>query len=293
MLQKCLESLARQEVPVDVAPTIVVADNEAAASNRVLVENFVTTCPIPVRYIHEPRRGISMARNAILEAALDLAADWIAFIDDDETAAPDWLAELMAAATRYNADVIQGRVEPVYPEPTPFWVVRPTKRREGEVRTSTSTANVLFSASLIRPSEAGLRFDEDFALTGGGDIDFFARAHRAGASIFYSDKPCTFEYWPPERCTYRWQIFRAFSASVNNTRRERSERSAWRHAIKALTTTIGGVLTLIEAAIFAPISSHRFKRQALRGGKRLAAAAGRIAALTGYRAEPYRRIRGF
>jgi succinoglycan biosynthesis protein ExoM len=293
MLQKCLESLARQEVPIGVAPIMVVADNEATATNRCAVEDFATTCPLALRYLHEPRRGISMARNAILDAALDLSADWIAFIDDDETAAPDWLAELMAAQKRHNADVVQGRIEPVYPDPTPFWVVRPTKRREGEIRTSTSTANVLFSASLIRPSEAGLRFDEDFALTGGEDIDFFARAHNVGASIFYSDKLCTFNYWPPERCSYRWQIFRAFSASVNNTRRERSDRSAWRQATKALTTTLGGVLTLIEAAIVAPISGHRFKRQALRGGKRLAATAGRIAALTGYRAEPYRRIRGF
>jgi len=293
MLQKCLESLARQKVPLGVAPIIVVADNEANATNRSAVENFVTTCPLPLRYVHEPRRGISMARNAILEAALELRADWIAFIDDDETAAPDWLAELLAAAERHNADVIQGRVEPVHPEPTPFWVVPSKTRKEGQNKGSAGGGNVLFSSHLICYRGAGLRFDQAFALTGGEDTDFFARAYASGFHIAHSNKPLVFEHWPVERCTYSAQVSRSFNASMNEMRRQRGLSLAGRAAIKAAGSAAMGVFSFIIAAACAPISRARFKAKALQGGKRLASAAGRFAALAGYRSEPYRRTTGY
>jgi succinoglycan biosynthesis protein ExoM len=246
-----------------------------------------------LRYIHEPRRGISMARNAILEAALDLSADWVAFIDDDETAAPNWLAELMAAAKRYNADVVQGRVEPIYPEPTPFWIVPPKSRADGHEKGAASTNNVMFSSWIIRADGLGLRFSERFALTGGEDTDFFARAYDAGAKIAHSNKPLVFEHWSVERCSYMAQVSRSFHASVNDIRRHGGFRSAGRAAIKAVGSAIMGVLLFIRAILCVPISRTRFKKEALRGGKRIAAAAGRIAALTGYRAEPYRRTTGY
>lgn len=46
-----------------------------------------------VKVIHKPNGGAASARNAGLDAA---AADYICFVDSDDTVAPDYLAELMA-----------------------------------------------------------------------------------------------------------------------------------------------------------------------------------------------------
>lgn len=292
MLKRCLDSLSRQIVPENIHPTIVVADNEAAPNNRAAVETVADSCPFPVLYVHEPRRGISMARNAVLETALDLSAEWIAFIDDDEAAARDWLTELLAAAGHYQTEVIQGHVEPVYPEPIPFWAMPPKKRREGQQKGWASTNNVLFSARLIRPNGLNLRFNEAFALTGGEDTDFFVRAKDSGVCIVHSNKPRVFEYWTRERCSYFWQASRSFNTNLCNTRIQRLRGSAMQELIKAGKTILGGFMAFVQALFVAPLSPSRFKKQALRGGKRLAAAAGRIVGLAGYQIEPYRRIRG-
>jgi len=100
LLTACLESLARQSVPAGLAVSIAVVDNEPQPVRRALVSGFADRCPFPVHYVHQPRRGIAPARNAILDRAGELQADWIAMIDDDETAAPDWIEKLMAPEYR-------------------------------------------------------------------------------------------------------------------------------------------------------------------------------------------------
>ncbi|HEX5957080.1 MAG TPA: glycosyltransferase family A protein, partial [Hyphomicrobiaceae bacterium] len=156
MLKCCLAALAAQEVPAGVDLTLVVADNEPDPNNREAVEAFAASCPFPVVYVHEPRRGISRARNAVLDACED-RFDWIAFTDDDCRPAPDWLASLLVAAERHSADVVYGRREWVPPDPAPFWYSPPeiNNRKEGEVLGYAATHNVLMAGEL-----AGLRFDE-------------------------------------------------------------------------------------------------------------------------------------
>jgi succinoglycan biosynthesis protein ExoM len=66
------------------------------AGARLTVARFCATAPFPVYYVHEPICGIARARNAALDKATELGADWIAMLDDDEVADPRWLANLMA-----------------------------------------------------------------------------------------------------------------------------------------------------------------------------------------------------
>jgi succinoglycan biosynthesis protein ExoM len=78
----CLAALASQVVPDGVDLTLVIADNEPEPNNRQAVEEFAATCPFAVEYVHEPRRGISRARNALLTACQG-RFDWVAMADDD------------------------------------------------------------------------------------------------------------------------------------------------------------------------------------------------------------------
>ena len=66
-----------------------------------------------MRYVQEPRRGISYARNTCLDhVARD--AEFFAMIDDDEVPELDWLEQLLCAQARAGADVVRGAVVPVF-----------------------------------------------------------------------------------------------------------------------------------------------------------------------------------
>src|SRR5687768_8138920 len=75
--------------------------------------------PVTSTVVEEP--GISAVRNAILAEARDGGADFIAMIDDDETASPGWLAELLRIQAAFDADVVGGPVLRDMPETLPLW----------------------------------------------------------------------------------------------------------------------------------------------------------------------------
>jgi O-antigen biosynthesis protein len=104
---ECIRRLASQEYP---AYEIVVVDNAPADPRAVPAVLESLDAPVPVRYVVEPRGGLSWARNAGWNAA---AADIIAFLDDDEIPDKHWLAELVRGFSA-SADVgcVTGMVLP-------------------------------------------------------------------------------------------------------------------------------------------------------------------------------------
>ena len=86
---------------------LVVADNDAAPSARNLIVALAAQAPFPVIYVHEPDAGVANARNAAMVRARGAL---IAFLDDDEEAPPGWLAALIEAQARFDADVVFGPV---------------------------------------------------------------------------------------------------------------------------------------------------------------------------------------
>jgi glycosyltransferase involved in cell wall biosynthesis len=86
---------------------LVVVDNDPAGSARGGVALLATEAPFPVAYIHEPEPGVANARNTAVSAA---RGEFIAFLDDDEEAPPEWLASLLDAQARHAADVVFGPV---------------------------------------------------------------------------------------------------------------------------------------------------------------------------------------
>jgi GT2 family glycosyltransferase len=86
-LQTCLRCLGRQEYP---RFEVVVVDNAPAADAvRAVVEALQDE--VALRYVPEPRAGLSWARNAGISAA---SGQIIAFLDDDEEPDRQWLAGL-------------------------------------------------------------------------------------------------------------------------------------------------------------------------------------------------------
>lgn len=101
-LYRCLASLAACEPGPD---EIIVVDN-APSDNGTLVacERFSQ-----VRYVLEPRPGLSRARNTGIAAA---SGDLIAFTDDDVEVEPSWIAGLRSGFSHEEIAAVTGPVLP-------------------------------------------------------------------------------------------------------------------------------------------------------------------------------------
>src|SRR5262245_36972578 len=111
LLERTLHELAKQQTEGRFSYSIVVADNDAGQSAKRVVEAYRRTSEIKIVYCVEPEQNIALARNKALEKA---HGDFVAFIDDDEFPAPDWLLRLLSAAKHYNADGVLGPVRPYF-----------------------------------------------------------------------------------------------------------------------------------------------------------------------------------
>lgn len=189
---------------------VIVVDNDAAESAQPVVHAISPKLNYPVTYVVERKRGLTYARNTALEHGLD--ADAIAFLDDDEEADPAWLNELVNTLRAYSADIVTGPVMSRFLNPPADWIVaggffdRP-RPVNGAVLTEARTGNVCMRTDMLR--KTGIRFDHQFALSGGEDADFFRRLHAVGLKIVASDFAIVHETVPPSRANPRWILLRA------------------------------------------------------------------------------------
>jgi succinoglycan biosynthesis protein ExoM len=297
MLAACLDSLAKQIVPDGCSVHIVVVDNEEQPNARSAVEQFARDCPIPVSYVHEPKRGVPTARNASLDKAVALGADWIAFIDDDETAKADWLAELMSPSLRH-IPVVAGRREFIYPSGRSFWekprrVAAKQQVSPPEPMRTASTCNVRFSRSLL---DAGLRFDESLGLSGGSDELFFSEGHAIGFEIARAPLAITWELRHADRMSYFGIMRRHHSKHAGPLIQRRKSEGvlpfAARELPRATLNLLAGFAVLAVAPLGIVGGRRLFRKLALRGGKHLARACSFTAAFVGKSPEYYRIISG-
>lgn len=118
LLQDAVGSVLEQDP--DTPPfELIVVDNNSTDGTREIVERFAAADG-RVRYVFEPRQGLSFARNAGIHAA---RASAVAFTDDDVRVERDWVKAILRAFDEYpQADVVGGRVLPLWPCSPPGWL---------------------------------------------------------------------------------------------------------------------------------------------------------------------------
>ncbi len=213
-LEGTLRSLLALEPPPGVALRLVVADNDERPSAEPLVRRVAAEAGREVGYLHRPARNISLARNALVEEAERNGLPFLAFLDDDEWVAPDWLARLLEAKEATGADAVFGPIRGIYDEGAPAWMRRGAFHDceaeldgQGRVRTGYS-GNVLLD--LTAPAIQGLRFDLAHGRTGGEDTAFFEAAKRKGAVLAPAPLATAFEHVPTHRARAEWLARRRY-----------------------------------------------------------------------------------
>ena len=200
-----LESLAAQALPAGTAVVVAVADNDDTPSSEPLVRETAARLGLALRYAHAPARNISVARNAVLDAA---DTRWLAFLDDDELAAPDWVARLLAAAADDGAAAaVFGPAVARYAPGSPDWAAACDFHSNRIPETEDAilsgyTSNVLIDMDFVR--RHGLRFRTELGRTGGEDTVFFHEMHRLGGALRYAPDAAVFEDVQPGRVNLDW-----------------------------------------------------------------------------------------
>ena len=183
---------------------IIVADDDPDRSASKAVQDVARSARAPLHYVESAAQNISACRNRCLETA---KANWIAFIDDDQIAEPDWLREMVSTAAKCKADAVQCYVRGIYPPETPDWVklggpytcdYGPT----GTLLHSGAAGGILFRRDL--PGSRELLFDIALGIMGGEDADFFSRYQALGGKIISCREAVANEVVPVERITPRY-----------------------------------------------------------------------------------------
>lgn len=268
-----LLSLFELEVPEGVTVRLIVADNDEEPSAKASVDRLRETSPFEIAYVHCPKSNISIARNACLS---ECRADYLAFIDDDETAPPHWLAALLEKAGETGADVVLGPVTAVYRENAPGWMKRGDFHStvpvwvNGEIITG-YTCNTLLK--MEAPSVKDRRFALALGQSGGEDTHFFSHLHSSGGRIVFAQKAVLSEPVPESRARFMWLAKRRFRSGQTHGRVLAEKKPGARRVMQVLKAG-SKVLYCAVIASLNGFNAVRRNRYALRGALHLGSVSG-------------------
>ena len=119
ILPQCLKSLTEQKFPRD-RFEIVVVDNNSKDNTKGVVESFVKSSPITIKYVFEPKQGLSHARN---RGVSESSGEVVAFIDDDSIVSPEWLKNVAEAFKIITPQplCVGGKISLLWKVQKPLW----------------------------------------------------------------------------------------------------------------------------------------------------------------------------
>lgn len=222
LLKKALNGVLKMHLLEDINLEVIVVDNSLDNGANCVIEEYKNT-RFKIHYFSEIKKSIAAVRNKALKEAINLNADYIAFMDDDAVPEEDWIYNLYNALLKYNADVVtgwQGSIIDNIIQPIPKRIL---KRKTGEKRTFCCTNNVLFKSEII--TKSNLWFDESYGLMTGEDVDFFERAFKSGYKIIWCENAYVYETQTADRLNFEFWIDREYNNGYMSVFKARKHNS--------------------------------------------------------------------
>lgn len=117
-MERALDSIYRAAPPRRARCEIIVVNNNCTDGTDAVVTRLQERLPITL--LHEPKPGLSNARNAAVDAA---SGDYIIWTDDDVQVCVDWIVEYERAFARWpEASVFGGPICPLFEDEPPDWL---------------------------------------------------------------------------------------------------------------------------------------------------------------------------
>jgi hypothetical protein len=188
-------------------------DNDPLGSAREALESLARESPIPFIWDHEPRAGVSNARNAAMRLT---RGRLIAFLDDDQEAQAGWLDALLQTQAETKADAVFGltlaRLEvPHHPHAD---YIASLYQRQGPAESGPilhhygMNNSLLVRASLLA---GDMPFDPRANETGGEDDILFSEGAIKGCRYAWCREAKVTEWVEPRRSTLGYALKRAFA----------------------------------------------------------------------------------
>lgn len=189
---------------------LVIVDNDPAGSARETIAALSALAPFPVTGVHETRPGVACARNTGVAGA---SGEFIAFLDDDETADPHWLAELMRVQGETGADAVFGPVRAETGEAGDHAAYfRAFFSRDPRLPEGPTPLSFGCGGALVRRSRClTTAFDPRQNEIGGEDDVFFQTIAGEGARFAWAPGAVVHERPEPRRVTLNYTLARAFA----------------------------------------------------------------------------------
>ena len=288
-LATLLHAIAAQSLTGIDAVQVVVVDNDPANSAGAFLRSFEMEPPFSLVALHVAQPNISVARNSAIGAAL---GEFIAFIDDDEVPAVDWLHRLLITMQTHSADVVFGPVLAVYKVSTPEWIRKGGYFERRRFSTGTPideadarTGNVLLKAPLLK--ELTQPFETSFGRTGGEDSLLFRDLLAGGARFIWCDEATVSEEVPDDRASATWLLKRSFRIGQTWIRAELHRLSGLRRWQRGIYLSVKAAGQLLASAALTVAWLPLSRTRSFRWLRTAYAQAGKLTGMTAFHYKEY------
>jgi succinoglycan biosynthesis protein ExoM len=230
---------------------VLLVDNDGGQSCAPIALHLEREANVPFRYAVEAAAGVANARNT----AVGLAnGRFIAFLDDDEVAKPNWLADLMAVQEETKADVVFGPIEARLPEaaqePRSYFQLFFSRLLSGESRlieTPYGCGNSLLKRETVLKGPTP--FNPCTNETGGEDDLLWHDVRLMGGTFAWAKDAWVYEDVPESRATWAYLTKRAFAYGHNTT-------GQWFDGTQPSYTKVAYSMArgLLQAIVMAPVT---------------------------------------
>lgn len=195
-LARTLADLARLKPPRRPWEFLIV-DNGCRDGTPELLAGHAWPAGWQVRVVREEKLGLSNARN---RAIADAQGEYVIFMDDDETADPDWLCAYERLIDAQHPDAFGGRQVVLFEDARPPWLSNELLGFLGELNRCDTIAPLTDPYTPFYGGNFGFRravcervggFDSMLGRkgadnTGGEEVDFYRRLLDAGFKVWWT-----------------------------------------------------------------------------------------------------------